>query len=111
MGHRPRWPIGRRDDHWLWVGGPVPPGAAAWTLGSLVIVRRRHAGDVLLLAHEHEHVRQWRSQGLIGFVGSYLGSYLRWRARGYGHDAAYRRIPQEVRAEWRARRALGLGCR
>src|SRR5690606_31434529 len=31
--------IDHRPGYRVWVGGPVPPGAAAWTLGSLVIVR------------------------------------------------------------------------
>lgn len=95
-----------RGDHRLWVGGPVPPGADAWTLGSLVIVRRRSARSALLLAHEREHVRQWRQQGVAGFLASYLRAYLRGRVEGYGHGGAYRRIPQEVSAEWRARRSL-----
>ena len=43
--------------------------------------------------------------GVIGFLWRYLGAYLRWRSRGYGHLAAYRRIPFEIEAEWRARRA------
>jgi len=100
----------RRPGYRLWVGGPVPPGAAAWTLGSLVIVRRRAADQPLLLAHELEHVEQWRRLGVIGFALTYVGAYLGWRLRGYGHDAAYRRIPHEVRAEWRARRRLGWGA-
>jgi hypothetical protein len=49
------------------------------------------------------HVEQWRRLGAVGFLRRYLGAYLRWRARGYGHWAAYRRIPLEVEAEWRAR--------
>lgn len=101
--------IERRPGYRLWVGGPVPPGAAAWTLGSLVIVRRRFAGRNLLLAHELEHVRQWRQHGAVGFLVRYLGAYLRWRGRGYPHAAAYRRIPAEIDAEWRARRHLGVG--
>ncbi len=56
--HRsPVW-IDHAADHRILVGGPVPPGAAAWTLGSWVIVRRRFADRPLLLAHEAEHVRQ-----------------------------------------------------
>lgn len=104
--------IGRVEhqrDHRIWVGGPVPPGADAWTLGSLVIVRRGSADSRLLLAHEHEHVLQWHRQGVVGFLTSYLGAYGRARAGGYGHRGAYRRIPQEISAEWRARRRLGLG--
>ena len=88
----------------VWKGGPVPPGADAITLGSLVIVRRRSADDRRLMRHEEEHVRQWRELGLVGFLRRYLGAYLRWRWRGYGHRGAYRRIPLEVEAEWVARR-------
>ncbi len=94
----------------LWVGGPVPPSADAWTLGSLIIVRTRHAGAVHLLTHEQEHVRQWRDLGVVGFLHAYLRAYLGWRLRGYPHAAAYRRIPAEVSAEWWARRRLGLGA-
>jgi hypothetical protein len=94
----------REEGHWRWVGGPVPPGAAAITLGRLVIVRRRAAGDAHLMRHELVHVSQWRRLGVVGFLVRYLGSYLRWRLRGHGHRAAYLRIPLEVEAEWRARR-------
>ena len=93
----------------MWIGGPVPPGADAITIGSLVSVRRRSADDEHLLRHEAEHVRQWRELGALGFLSRYLGSYLRWRARGYGHWGAYRRIPLEVEAEWAARQAATDG--
>lgn len=93
----------RHGDHWRWVGGPVPPGAAAITLGRLVSVRRRAAADVGLLRHEVEHVHQWRRLGVAGFLRRYLGGYLRWRLLGHGHWDAYRRIPLEIEAEWRAR--------
>ena len=88
----------------MWIGGPVPRGAAAVTIGPLVSVRRRFATDERLLRHELVHVRQWRSLGIAGFLWRYVGTYLRWRLRGYGHWAAYRRIPLEVEAEWEARR-------
>lgn len=101
--------IERRPGHRLWVGGPVPPGAGAWTLGSLVIVRRRHAENTHLLTHELEHVRQFRERGVVRFLVRYLRAYARWRLRLYSHAASYRRIPAEVSAEWRARRLLGLG--
>lgn len=101
--------IERRPGYRLWVGGPVPPGAGAWTLGSLVIMRRRHAGNTHLLTHELEHVAQYREQGVVGFLGRYLRDYGRWRLRLYSHAASYRRIPAEVSAEWRARRELGIG--
>jgi hypothetical protein len=84
----------------------VPPGAAAITVGPIVSVRRASADDEQLLRHELEHVRQWRRLGVPRFLSLYLGSYLRWRVRGYGHWGAYRRIPLEVEAEWAARQEL-----
>ena len=84
------------------VGGPVPRGASAITLGRVVSVRRRAADDARLLAHELVHVRQWRELGVVGFLVRYVGAYVRWRLRGYGHWAAYRRIPLEVEASWEA---------
>lgn len=100
----------RHGDHWLLVGGPVPPGSAAITLGPVVSVRRRHAGDARLLRHEAEHVRQWRELGAAGFLRQYLGAYYRWRRHGFGHQAAYRLIPLEVEAEAAAERlAAGPG--
>lgn len=95
--------VERYLDHWRWIGGPVPPGAAAITLGPLVIVRTASAEDDRLIRHELVHVRQWRELGAMRFVIRYVGSYLAWRVRGYPHWAAYRRIPLEVAAEWEAR--------
>jgi hypothetical protein len=97
--------IERRDGYWLLVG-VAAPGAAATTLGRLVLIRSWAVDDEHILRHELEHVRQWREQGVAGFLVHYLGSYLRWRARSYPHWGAYRRIPHEVEAEWRARRAV-----
>ena len=90
----------------LWVGGPVPPGFDAITLGSLVVIRRSAAASTRLLLHEGVHVQQWRRLGVAGFLLRYLAAYLRWRLRGYGHRGAYRRIPLEVEAAW-AERTLG----
>jgi hypothetical protein len=89
----------RRGDHWLLVGGPVPPGSAAITIGSVISLRRAYADDARLLRHEEEHVRQWRELGYVRFLRQYLGAYLRWRRAGFGHQAAYRLIPLEVEAE------------
>jgi hypothetical protein len=82
----------------------VPPGAAAITIGRVISVRRGFAHQERLLRHELVHVEQWRRLGIAGFLARYLGGYLRWRLRGYGHWAAYRRIPLEVEAEWEAQR-------
>lgn len=95
----------RRGDHWLWVGGPVPPGSDAITIGSVISVRRASARSARLLRHEEEHVRQWRELGVVRFLRIYLGSYLRWRRLGFGHQAAYRLIPLEAEAERAARLA------
>ena len=96
--------IRRRGDHWIWVGGPVPPGADAITIGSVVSVRGRCADDARLLRHEEEHVRQWRELGPVAFLRQYLGAYFHWRRQGFGHKAAYRLIPLEVEAEAAAER-------
>ena len=99
--------IERHPGHWRWIGGPVPPGAAAITIGPLVSVRRRWAGDARLIRHELVHVAQWRRLGVLGFLRRYLWAYAWWRAHGHGHLAAYRRIPLEVEAEWQARTGRG----
>lgn len=82
----------------------MPPGSDAITIWSVISVRRSAADSPRLLRHEEEHVRQWRELGAIRFLRVYLGSYLRWRWRGFGHRAAYRLIPLEVEAEEAARR-------
>lgn len=100
----------RREGYWLWVGGPVAPGAAATTIGRLVLVRSWAAEDEVLLRHEAEHVSQYRQHGLVGFLVRYLADYARWRLRRYSHWSAYRRVPFEVEAEWVSRRwAAGDG--
>jgi hypothetical protein len=81
----------------------VPPGAAAITIGPVISVRARAAGNERLLRHELVHVEQWRRLGAIGFLVRYVGSYARWRLRGHGHWDAYRHIGLEVEAEWRSR--------
>jgi len=99
-------PFERRDGYRLWVGGPVPRGSAAITLGRVVIVRHGHEGSEHLLRHERVHVRQWRRHGVLGFTVRYLGSYAKWRLLRKGHRGAYLRIPLEIEAEWVARRTL-----
>lgn len=95
--------IERHGDHWRWVGGPVPPGASAITIGSLISVRRDAAANERLLRHELVHVEQWRRLGVVRFLWRYLGAYLGWRLHGHPHWAAYRRIPLEIEAEFRSR--------
>ncbi|HEX3394180.1 MAG TPA: hypothetical protein VHS52_06600 [Acidimicrobiales bacterium] len=97
----------RIGNHWVWVGGPVPPGAAAITVWRVISVRRRCADDTHLMRHEQEHLGQWRRLGVRRFLAEYVGAYLRGRAHGYGHDDAYRLIPLEVEAEQAAVDAAG----
>lgn len=100
--------IERCDDHLLWEGGPVPPGADGVTLGRLVIVRRGKATPYLL-RHERVHVRQWRRHGALGFAARYVVPYVASRLRGRSHRNAYLRIPFEIEADWVARRQLSTG--
>ena len=83
----------------------MPPGAAAITIGPVISVRSRSAGNAHLLRHELVHVRQWREFGVAGFLAQYLGGYLKGRINGWPHWAAYRRIPFEIEAEWVSRRS------
>ncbi len=101
----------RHEGAVLVVGGPVPPGADAITLGRFVMVRTGHEEDPYLLAHELVHVRQYRERGVLRFLAGYVGRYLLLRLAGWGHDAAYRRLPEEIEADREARRSLGRGRR
>jgi hypothetical protein len=96
----------QREGFTLWIGGPVPSGSDAITLGRLVIIREGLEQSTYLLRHEAVHVRQWRRHGLVGFSVRYVGSYALWRLRRKGHHGAYLRIPLEIEADWIARRSL-----
>jgi hypothetical protein len=72
------------------------------TLGRFVLVRRGHEHDVGLIAHELVHVEQWREHGVCRFLVDYLRGYVRGRAAGLGHWAAYRAIPFEQEARLRS---------
>lgn len=91
------------------VRGFAAPGASATTFGRTVFVRRGVTMSPRLRRHEYEHVLQYEELGRLRFLVRYVAEYLRWRLRRHGHDGAYRRISFEVRAEWRARRELGIG--
>src|SRR3977135_793419 len=88
----------------LWIGGPVPPGSDAITIGSVICVRTEAADSDFLRRHELVHVDQWKRLGMIRFSLRYVGSSRFGRLRGYGHRGAYRRIPLEVEADGSARR-------
>jgi hypothetical protein len=76
----------------------LTPGVAAMTLGRLILLRRDHAADEALLAHELVHVRQWRELGAPRFLWRYLGAYTHHRLSGLNHQQAYEAIPAEVEA-------------
>ena len=79
-------------------------GVAAMTLPHAVYVSDEALAQVLsgaartLLLHESVHVDQWRHYGRAGFLARYVGDYLKGRAVGLPHHAAYRAIRFERRA-------------
>ena len=95
--------VEKRNGYRVVVGGPVPPQADAITLGSTIFVRKRASEHSGLMAHELVHVRQFKDLGAVRFLARYVGAYLRFRLSGFGHMAAYRRIPLEVEASWVSR--------
>jgi hypothetical protein len=82
----------------------LTPGVAAMTLGRWILVRAGNESDIGLLAHELVHVEQWRTHGVIDFLRTYLGDYVRGRRAGLGHWAAYGAIPFEAEARLRTGR-------
>lgn len=102
--------IRRETDHWVLVGGPVPPGSDAITIWRVISVRAAVADDAHLMRHEQEHLRQWRDLGIARFGWQYLGSYLRGRRKGLAHREAYLAIPLEVEAREAADRDTGGGA-
>ena len=102
--------VRRERDHWVWVGGPVPPGSDAITIWRVISVRTASAENRHLMRHEQEHLRQWRDLGVARFLWQYLGAYLRGRARGLAHGEAYRTIPLEVEAREAADRDIRGGA-
>lgn len=51
-----------------------------------------------IVAHELVHVRQWRTNGVVGFLRHYLADYARGRLNRLGHLGAYRAIRFETEA-------------
>jgi Domain of unknown function (DUF4157) len=89
------WPMPRM------VHAIVGSRVAAITLGSRIYVdRARLEGlvrgeDPELLAHELIHVAQWRRDGVVAFLSTYIRDYVRLRILGLSHAEAYRRIGYE----------------
>jgi hypothetical protein len=76
----------------------LPRGVDAMTFPSTILIRPQLLRNVDLLEHEYQHVRQWRRVGRIRFLARYLQDYLRGRAQGLEHHAAYRAISFEIEA-------------
>jgi len=76
----------------------------AITLGRTILINPSIYAKVVageepeLLAHELVHVAQWEHHGITGFIALYARDYLRLRALGASHDAAYRSIGFEYQA-------------
>jgi len=84
----------------------LTPGIVAMTIGRVILVRRGHEHDVLLVAHELVHVEQWRLLGPARFLTRYLADYLGQRVRGKPHWRAYAAIGLEVEARARTEALL-----
>jgi len=93
-----------------WLGRLWTSGTDAMTIRNVIFASpsaldRIDDGDALvLLTHEAVHVEQWRRYGFVGFLRRYIGDYLRGRAIGLPHSAAYRAIRFEREAVERSER-------
>jgi len=87
-----------------WMTKAWASGVRAMTVPRRIYVSGEAYADIAagraarLLRHEAVHVDQWRRHGAVGFLGKYLGGYLRGRAAGLPHAVAYRAIPFEREA-------------
>lgn len=89
----------------LWASGTDAMTIRNVIFASQPALERIADGDALvLLTHEAVHVEQWREYGTLGFLRRYLGDYLRGRAIGLPHYAAYRAIRFEREAVERSER-------
>ncbi len=91
-----------------WLKRAWPKGVKAMALPRSIYAREDVFGKIaageaaVLLRHESVHIEQWRRYGRVGFLAKYLGDYLRLRAAGLPHPAAYRAIPFEREASSRS---------
>jgi hypothetical protein len=96
----PAWlrALGARDVS----GMCLPWGVYLWPGAGEESPRTRAA----LVCHELVHADQWREFGVLGFVRRYVGDYIRGRAGGLDHRAAYLAIDLERDAWERAEHML-----
>ena len=74
-------------------------GVAGIALGAKVfVVSPLHLRSPALLAHEAMHVVQQRHRKMLPFLTRYSWHWLKRRASGMNHDAAYRSLPDEEEA-------------
>lgn len=84
-----------RYEHWI----PRALGVQGIVLYPYVLFSGKESGTSLTtLQHELIHVRQVRANGFFPFYLRYAGEYLKARARGASHEAAYREISFEAEA-------------
>jgi hypothetical protein len=89
------------------VRAPAIPGRyQGITLGTVVVLTTDEPADgtSALLAHELEHVGQWRRDGAVGFTRRYLEGFVRGLRTHRSWHTAYRSIPAEVDARAAASR-------
>jgi len=90
-----------------WLRTVWPKGIKAMALPKRIYVNAETMVKILageaeeLLRHEAVHVEQWRREGRVGFLAKYLAAYVKGRAAGLPHAAAYRAIPFEREASSR----------
>jgi len=87
-----------------WMLAAWGSGVAAMTLAGTIYVSNNTLEQILsgtartLLVHETVHVDQWRRFGRVRFLACYFSDYLKGRAVGLPHHAAYRAIRFERQA-------------
>lgn len=80
--------------------------AAAITFGSHIFyVQARDQVSERLRSHEIVHVEQYKRDGFLGFLYTYLKTYFKHRIQGQSHLIAYYSIPYEVEAYAKERQA------
>ena len=61
-------------------------GVVAVTFGSHVFFKEKEENvSNKLISHEVEHIKQYRRDGIIGFLSRYFYEYLKGRLNGINH--------------------------
>lgn len=90
-----------------WLQRVWPTGVKAMALPQRIFVNAQTMAKIVageaeeLLRHEAVHIDQWKRHGRVGFLARYFADYVKGRAGGLSHSAAYRSIPFELEASSR----------